>query len=507
MAPRGASGAMASATAPACAEVLCEAHCVAPCFEVRLGGTRGRAVFATRPVACGEVVLEDTPFLVCEAEEELGAQWARNAASFTAASPSRRQEVLALLPSGVDESHRIARLAASFAAQRAAADGTAVIEELKNAILAFHLTSYELDCDESLLGLFALVSKFNHSCDANAKGALRPPASGPSRVYAVRDIAVGEEITLCYLTVAERLKHRESRRDHLYAHKMFVCDCSTCSAGSDLLRKVPCPDCQPRAKGRLSDNQDDRNVSYASRDIGSSLWACHRCAGSWTPIAFVDACQQHPSDEERICTAVGRHFIELEGDYSYGAPAHEEWHGLRREVLSVLGARHWTAILLDMCRLDHLAVDLQGFIRAGLHRDPALPLSVVSALAEYEHTVCFVFDRLASALEGGGGAVLLMWQDLWNAGSLLGAFGSLETALRLLKLVEPLLVRCAHVLLAPLGAGGVSVEAGLAALEAQLLRCQRLAEGRGPPVLVLFRAPYFEGDGVEWLPDCVAVSD
>lgn len=75
-------------------------------------------------------------------------------------------------------------------------------------------------------GLYLLHSRFNHSCIPNSKA---PISGGEDSVvsFATRDIAAGEEITICYNTDfggrTRRERHQALR---------FTCDCRACRPGT-----------------------------------------------------------------------------------------------------------------------------------------------------------------------------------------------------------------------------------------------------------------------------------
>jgi hypothetical protein len=87
----------------------------------------------------------------------------------------------------------------------------------------------------SAQGLFPLLSRFNHSCAPNSK-IPNPESDRESlAIFAVKDIAAGEEITFCYRSdfFARTLYER---------HRLlqFTCNCEACHAGivSDLRRTL-----------------------------------------------------------------------------------------------------------------------------------------------------------------------------------------------------------------------------------------------------------------------------
>ena len=77
-------------------------------------------------------------------------------------------------------------------------------------------------------GVFATIARFNHSCLPSAEFVWNE-GEGKQEVRAIRDIKVGEEISLCYFTSCIQLKHAEQRKQYLLEHYGFECNCLACS--------------------------------------------------------------------------------------------------------------------------------------------------------------------------------------------------------------------------------------------------------------------------------------
>jgi hypothetical protein len=73
-----------------------------------------------------------------------------------------------------------------------------------------------------------LASRFNHSCSPNARYSWHA-AGGLLRIYALREIAVGEEIFVSYISGKHVYgSHRKDRQDRLKTYG-FICTCVVCS--------------------------------------------------------------------------------------------------------------------------------------------------------------------------------------------------------------------------------------------------------------------------------------
>ncbi|KAH7351279.1 hypothetical protein BKA65DRAFT_255386 [Rhexocercosporidium sp. MPI-PUGE-AT-0058] len=75
----------------------------------------------------------------------------------------------------------------------------------------------------SHIGLFPLIARINHSCRPNAVNYWSERL-GKRVIYAGRDIAVGEEITVAYIPLLKSTKERQQR----LGQYGFVCGCEAC---------------------------------------------------------------------------------------------------------------------------------------------------------------------------------------------------------------------------------------------------------------------------------------
>jgi SET domain-containing protein len=73
--------------------------------------------------------------------------------------------------------------------------------------------------------VFEVLSRINHSCSPNAQYSWNEK-EGKRRLYAVRDIQKGEEVTIDYVGVDVLQKDRKIHLEQLYG---FMCMCELCS--------------------------------------------------------------------------------------------------------------------------------------------------------------------------------------------------------------------------------------------------------------------------------------
>jgi len=84
--------------------------------------------------------------------------------------------------------------------------------------------------------LFATLCRCNHSCSPNA---LRYDNGSGKTLIALRDICVGEEICICYVSDTQMLEPRAIRSEHLSVWG-FACTCRRCSEQVDDMRVFHC---------------------------------------------------------------------------------------------------------------------------------------------------------------------------------------------------------------------------------------------------------------------------
>ncbi|XP_078213306.1 histone-lysine N-methyltransferase SMYD3 isoform X4 [Callithrix jacchus] len=89
-------------------------------------------------------------------------------------------------------------------------------------VICNSFTICNAEMQEVGVGLYPSISLLNHSCDPNCSVVF----NGPHLLLrAVRDVEVGEELTICYL---DMLMTSEERRKQLRDQYCFECDCFRC---------------------------------------------------------------------------------------------------------------------------------------------------------------------------------------------------------------------------------------------------------------------------------------
>lgn len=176
-------------------------------LEVRSLPGKGKGLITARAIAKGQTILLDSPRIIASAQFATDVARVQGQALF--------QSILDQLPSA----DRRAVLALDMSHS-----GSDIENIMKTNSFACQLKDGGVD--DAYMCLFPAVSRINHACRPNAHARFIPRTL-LMEIKAVRDIAVGEEISISYGRI--ELKHAERQR--LYKEGWnFTCTCSMCSA-------------------------------------------------------------------------------------------------------------------------------------------------------------------------------------------------------------------------------------------------------------------------------------
>lgn len=293
--------------------------------------TCGRGVFATRSIAAGELIFEETPVLVgpiasdqrasshcvgCNVPVPLNSKPCSCSLPFCGRDcpeieMHRREceriaswhprfdgttvnlKVLQLLPAiralcldknrlwllEAMQANESASTKASV--QLACADFTNISDELsflQRTTAVLNTNAFEVATEHlSIKGLYAMAGQLNHNCVPNTRHSVGARDGYPMAVYASRKIKAGEQITTSYTRI---LWDTSTRRLHLFRTKQFWCNCDRCADPTELGTYLGALRCQTKdCSGRL--------LSSAPL-VESSDWKCDQCQKS---LPFGQVCQ------------------------------------------------------------------------------------------------------------------------------------------------------------------------------------------------------------------------
>jgi SET domain-containing protein len=169
-------------------------------FQLKPSPGKGWGVFATRKIKQGEVILTERPlFTIRQSIEKITEKDLLMAA--LQLEPHEKEQFLLLRDNGNASSPFL------------------------SMGHAFHENSWLVSENPQIRGLCLLHSRFNHSCIPNSKVPLHSGEMVTS--FATRDIAPGEELTICYYAELKGMTRQERHKD-----LEFICDCKACQPGS-----------------------------------------------------------------------------------------------------------------------------------------------------------------------------------------------------------------------------------------------------------------------------------
>ncbi|KAJ6456337.1 SET domain-containing protein [Mycena vitilis] len=170
------------------------------------GEEKGMGMFATRPIARGDLIMRERPFYVSHPALTVNEDQRHifHASALAGLSPTAQAALAALRnahPVSTDMPPARGRLLTN-----------ALPAEVPHAPGSRHAALYPVLC------------RANHACTPNARYGFDADACA-GRLVALHDIAPGEEITIGYTEVAAP---RDTRRAALREKYRFECECATC---------------------------------------------------------------------------------------------------------------------------------------------------------------------------------------------------------------------------------------------------------------------------------------
>ncbi|TLD19341.1 lysine methyltransferase [Venturia nashicola] len=186
-----------------------------PLFKTKTGGGKGRGVFASRHIPAGTLITQESPILFID------QNWTQDIPSEDARTTLQASAVKKL-----PESTR------------------RTVEELYGGSNKIMTNSYgitggptkdwpglENESDLGITTVHANISKVNHGCRANASPQWDWNGLAHN-LYAVRDIAADEEITMSYFDTRQTFRERQEYTNQTLG---FQCACSHCRATSNFI--------------------------------------------------------------------------------------------------------------------------------------------------------------------------------------------------------------------------------------------------------------------------------
>ncbi|KAI8310373.1 SET domain-containing protein 5 [Colletotrichum sp. SAR11_59] len=185
-------------------------------FRTSPSGSKGRGIFATKHIPAGSLVTEEPPIILLDRNwvEDISSEEPRaslQASAIEKLPRTTRQTVDELFIGTFTKGLKQKIWTNGYGVSGGPAEDWPGLD------------------DESDLGMIAVhanISKINHSCRSNAASQW-DWALLAHKLWAVRDIAAGEEITISYFDPIQTLRERQRYAEEALG---FKCACSHCQA-------------------------------------------------------------------------------------------------------------------------------------------------------------------------------------------------------------------------------------------------------------------------------------
>jgi len=166
---------------------------------------KGLGAFAIQEFYRGDLILADRPLFIADDPDDHGRMYLSNVMSAVQKlSPDERNELLSL-----KHTH----------------SGN---QPVNNPIPSICRTN-AFSISDTANAICVVASRFNHSCSPNARYSWHA-AGGRLRIHALREIAVGEEVCVSYISGRHVYgSRRKDRQDRLKIRHGFICSCVVCS--------------------------------------------------------------------------------------------------------------------------------------------------------------------------------------------------------------------------------------------------------------------------------------
>ncbi|KAE9401966.1 SET domain-containing protein [Gymnopus androsaceus JB14] len=195
-----------------------------PAFEIKPVEGKGLGMVATRRISAGELLVNERPVYTERKRHPTPIDYTESNGFFFLGALDRLSEtsksaIYALKNSYGPDKHQL------FGILRTNVQEHTITE-----------ANGQSDSSEVFVSIFPLISRANHACTPNSNYYFSVETFA-GELHAVKDIEIGEEITVQYV---DPLDARSTRRELLKKAFFFDCECGTCSltdwAASDARR-------------------------------------------------------------------------------------------------------------------------------------------------------------------------------------------------------------------------------------------------------------------------------
>ncbi|KAF3812017.1 hypothetical protein GCG54_00002970 [Colletotrichum gloeosporioides] len=191
-------------------------------FRTEIGGRKGRGIFANKQIAARSIISRESPIII------LDHNW------FQDIPPPGKNVHSAMLALAIEQLPSVTRLVVDelYAGLGTQSQGQKMWTNGYGVVgMPPSWLGKEDEPDAGMITVHTNISKINHSCRPNAV-AQWDWESLTHNLYAVRDIATDEEITISYIP---GLKTSQERYEYANQYLGFNCTCSLCMAPGEFV--------------------------------------------------------------------------------------------------------------------------------------------------------------------------------------------------------------------------------------------------------------------------------
>ncbi|GAA5937170.1 uncharacterized protein JCM15063_002830 [Sporobolomyces koalae] len=211
---------------------------VADCFKIRPTRQGYLGAFASQPIAAGSLVLADTPLFTVDAPLQNWLFTRAQSGASGGPTPVEGEEELEPAKDFDEflERNILQMLSWKSDQQREQFwDLANTRDDLPKAYGIFATNAVQTTGE--IGGMFLMLSRFNSACRPTLSRPAWDPASRTTRLYALRDIAAGEELTWTYLNVTFEFDGVAARQDEMQRVFGFACACDACEREGNALQE------------------------------------------------------------------------------------------------------------------------------------------------------------------------------------------------------------------------------------------------------------------------------
>ncbi|GAA5904606.1 uncharacterized protein JCM6883_003839 [Sporobolomyces salmoneus] len=198
-------------------------------FDIRPTRQGFLGAFASRPIKSGTLVLSDSPLFTVDAPLQHWLFTRAQSGSSGGPTPVEGEEDLEPAKTFDEFLERNIRQMLSWKTEEQRRSFWELANTRKDLPEGYGIfATNAVQTTGEIGGMFLSLSRLNSSCRPTLSRPLWDPSSRTTRLYALRDISEGEELTWTYLNVTFEFEGVDARNDEMEKVFGFACCCDAC---------------------------------------------------------------------------------------------------------------------------------------------------------------------------------------------------------------------------------------------------------------------------------------